>query len=285
MCVAASMTANPKRIQKLPGANRFALFSGRILAAAGGLLALAAAARADLPKGPMLGLGDGESLVYSVRWGFIPSVGRIKITAEALGAGKDAVVRVTTNTSTWGLARGLFPFDGRGESIYQTDTGMLLSISEWSTYQNKQVKDSIVFNYGKMTAVFTDDIHPEKSHRIPMPEGDPSDLILALIQTRYWNLQPGQKRDALVIFKDQFYPLTIRAEADIDYVISSMGLFKTVVLVPRMEKTPPIGMFKNGSTVRVWIETNDSRRLPVRFEVGFRFGTGTATMISYTPPK
>jgi hypothetical protein len=51
-----------------------------------------------------------------------------------------------------------------------------------------------------------------------------------------------------------------------------MGFFKTVVLVPRMEKTPPIGMFKRGSTVRVWIETDDDRRLPVRFEVGFKFG-------------
>jgi hypothetical protein len=233
----------------------------------------------------MRGLGDGESLSYSVRWGIIPSVGRIKISADAIGSGSGAVLRVTTTTATWGLARGVFPFDARGESVYEADTGLLLSISEWSSYQNKLVKDSIVFNYGKMTAVFSDEIHPEKSHAVKMPSGDPSDLILALIQTRYWNLQPGEHRDALVVFKDQFYPLTIRAEPDFDYVISSMGIFKATVLVPRMEKTPPMGMFKNGSTVRVWIETNDSRRLPVRFEVGFRVGTGTATMMSYTPPK
>ncbi len=55
---------------------------------------------------------------------------------------------------------------------------------------------------------------------LTMPEGDPSDLILALIQTRYWNLKPGQKRDALVIFKDQFYPLTIRRGGRLDYVFS-----------------------------------------------------------------
>jgi hypothetical protein len=64
-----------------------------------------------------------------------------------------------------------------------------------------------------------------------------------------------------------------------------MGLFKATVLVPRMEKSPPIGMFKRGSTVRVWIENNDDRRLPVRFEVGFKFGTGTATLLNYQPPK
>ncbi len=267
------------------GANGIALFfRGAGLAASAALLCALAAA-AEVPAIPAIGLGDGETLTYSVRWGFIPSVGRIKITADALGEGPGAVMRVTTTTSTWGLARGLFAFDGRGESVYNATSGLLLSISEWSSYQNKQIRDDIVFNYGRMTASFTDSVHPEKSHQIRMPQGDPSDLILALIQTRYWNLQPGQQRDALVIFKDQFYPLTIRAEPDLDYVISTLGIFKSVVLVPRMEKTPPIGMFKNGSTVRVWIETNDERRLPVRFEVGFRFGTGTATLLNYLPPK
>jgi hypothetical protein len=256
----------------------------RAAAALGAAVMLAALARAADPASPVLGLGDGESMTYSVRWGFIPSVGRIKINAESVGTGMEAVMRVTTTTYTWGLARGLFPFDGRGESIYSANSGLLLSTSEWSTYQNKIVKDSMVFNYGKMTATFTNEV-AGRTRAIKMPEGNPSDLILALIQTRNWDLAPGQQRDALVIFKDQFYPLTIRAEEDPDYVLSSLGLFKTIVLVPRMEKTPPIGMFKNGSTVRVWIETNDSRRLPVRFEVGFRFGTGTATILSYTPPK
>jgi Protein of unknown function (DUF3108) len=277
------MIANLKRIQKCPGANGFDRFFGRLAVTFAAALLLAEGARAAVPPG--IGLSDGEAFVYSVRWGIIPSVGRIKITADSQGSGRDALLHVTTTTATWGLARGLFPFDARGESVYQAQSGLLLSISESSSYQNKQVKDSIAFNYGMMTAMFSDQIHPEKSHPIKMPSGDPSDLILALIQTRYWNLQPGQQRDTLVIFKDQFYPLTIRAEPDFDYVLSSMGLFKAIVLVPRMEKTPPIGMFKNGSTVRVWIETNDSRRLPVRFEVGFRIGTGTATMLSYTPPK
>jgi len=279
------MVANLKRSQKTPGANAIDRFFGRLVLACSAFALVASGARAADASLPMLGLGNGETLTYSVRWGIIPSVGRIKITADALGEGADAVMRVTTTTSTWGLARGLFAFDARGESVYSARSGLLLSISEWSSYQTKQVKDSITFNYGKMTAMFNDDIHPEKSRRILMPQGDPSDLILALIQTRNWNLLPGQQRDTLVIFKDQFYPLTVRAEDDTDYVLSSLGLFKTIVLVPRMEKSPPVGMFKNGSTVRVWIETNDSRRLPVRFEVGFRFGTGTATLLNYVPPK
>ena len=231
-----------------------------------------------------IGLRDGESLTYSVRWGFIPSVGRIRITADVIGTGSNSVMRVTTTTSTWGLARGIFPFDGRGESIYRFPSGQLISVSEWSTYRNKQVKNSLTLDYDRSVALYNDDIQPNKSRAIPMPKGDPSDLILALIQTRGWNLKLGEKRDALVIFEDQFYPLTIYAE-DVDYVFTNLGLFKALVLEPRMEKTPPIGMFKRGSTVRVWIETDDNRRLPVRFEVAFRFGVGTATLTDYKPPK
>src|SRR5579863_5725844 len=109
--VTISMTANVKRIQKRLSANAF----GRISRWVAFACAAAAAARAN--PGTDIGLHDGESLTYSVRWGFIPSVGRIKLTADALGSGRDAVVRVTTTTWTWGLARGLFPFDGRGESV------------------------------------------------------------------------------------------------------------------------------------------------------------------------
>jgi hypothetical protein len=274
------MFPNPKRIQKRGGANAI----GRLLLRSAAALALAACAGRARADASPFALRDGESLTYSVRWGFIPSVGRITISAERIGSGASAVLRVTTTTATWGLARGLFPFDGRGESIYMEQSGLLVSSSEWSAYRSKVVKNSIVFDYGKSVAKFTDDIHPEKSRTIPMPDANPSDLILALIQTRSWNLKPGEKRDATVIFQDQIYPLTIHAEG-YEYVLTSLGLFKALVLTPTMDKTPPMGMFKRGGTVRVLIETDDERHLPVRFSVGFMFGTGTATILDYRAPK
>jgi hypothetical protein len=108
------------------------------------------------------------------------------------------------------------------------------------------------------------------------------DLITCLLQTRGWDLKPGEKRDALVLFDDDFYELTLHA-ARYEEIRTSFGTFNTLVLEPRMEKTAPKGMFKKGSSVRVWI-SQDARRLPVRFEVEFKIGTGVATLTRYDAP-
>jgi hypothetical protein len=115
-----------------------------------------------------------------------------------------------------------------------------------------------------------------------MPAGDPSDLIMGLLQTRTWNLALGEKQDALVLFTNDFYELTIYHTRQ-EEVRTPLGTFQTKVLEPRMEKSAPKGMFKRGSTVRVWI-SDDERRLPVRFEVEFKIGTGTATLVGYEGP-
>jgi hypothetical protein len=85
-----------------------------------------------------------------------------------------------------------------------------------------------------------------------------------------------------VIFDHEFYELTIHM-ARYEQVKTPLGSFKTIVMEPRMDKTPPKGMFKRGASVRIWI-AQDTHRLPVKFEVVFNIGTGTATLESYEPP-
>jgi hypothetical protein len=116
-----------------------------------------------------------------------------------------------------------------------------------------------------------------------MPPGDPTDLMMGMLQTRTWDLKPGQKRDVLVLFDDDYYELTMHM-ARYEDVVTPVGKFRTIVLEPRMDKTPPKGMFKRGSSVRIWI-AQDDHRLPVKFEEEFKIGTGSATLESYEPPS
>ena len=101
---------------------------------------------------------------------------------------------------------------------------------------------------------------PGRSAEIPIPAGEPVDLLCALVQTRDWHLKPGEKRDLLVQFGRDLYPLTIKAEAYED-VYTPRGTYKGLLLVPRMEKDPK-GVLKKGGEIKVWI-SQEASNLPV----------------------
>lgn len=229
-----------------------------------------------------LPLQPGEQLTYRVSWAVVPGAGEIKITAERDSATPDTRLKVTTTTATRRLARMLMTFDAQSDSVFDLKTGKLVSLHETSTQGEKRTDRTATFDYAARLAHYTNPAEKPPARDIPMPAGDPTDLIMGLLQTRGWNLKAGQKQDALVLFDDDFYELTIHYARE-ENVTTPLGTFKTVVLEPRMDKTAPKGMFKRGSKVRVWI-SQDELRLPVKFEVEFKIGTGTAALEKYTPP-
>ena len=245
-------------------------------------LALYLLATLPLAAGTKLALRDGEALTYRVSWAVLPGAGEIKVSATHDTSGPAPRLRVLTTTHTRGLARALLPFEATAESLFDPVTGRLLALNESSQQRNKKAGHSVTFDYAAAQALYSASDPAEKPRPLSLPAGEPLDLITSLVQTRSWDLRPGEKRDALVLFDDEFYELTIHA-VRYEEVRTSLGTFNTLVLEPRMEKTAPKGMFKKGSTVRVWI-SQDERRLPVRFEVEFKIGTGVATLTRYESP-
>lgn len=227
-------------------------------------------------------LQDGEHLAYRVSWAVVPGAGEIKIDA-GLAPDTPGRLLVTTTTTTRRLARMLLPFDASAVSTYDLGTGRLMHLHEKSKQRSKAADHTVAFDYAKREALYSRTVPAEPARSLPFPEGEPADLIMALLQTRTWSLAVGEKRDALVLFDDDFYELTIHAVRR-EPVRTPVGTFDALVLEPRMEKTAPKGMFKRGGTVRVWI-AQDEHRLPVRFEVEFKIGTGTATLEAYRPPQ
>jgi hypothetical protein len=225
-----------------------------------------------------LPLRDGEHFTFRVAWAVLPGAGEIKIDAAAAG---DRLT-VTTATTTRGFAKMLMPFQAKAESVFDLRTGRALTMSENADARGKKTDHRVAFDYTKREATYTPILPAGTARALPIPAGDPTDLIVALLQTRTWDLKPGENRDALVLFDDDFYELTIHATR-YENVRTGLGTFRTLVLEPRMDKTAPKGMFKRGSTVRVWI-SQDEKRLPVKFEVEFKVGTGTATLEKHTPP-
>jgi len=228
---------------------------------------------------PPLALKDGEALGFNVDWTVIPGAGVIDIRAKNLApTNENSRLSIITKTSTKNLARAFLKFDATSESIYDSKTGRLLSITENSHAREKTRSHSINFSYKNRTASYKD----TTTRIIKLPDGYPTDLITCLLSLRNLKMKPGDTHEALVVFDSDFYDLTIHA-LGYEEIETPLGAFRTLILEPRMEHSPPKGMFKKGTKVRVWI-SQDSNPLPIRFRVDFKFGAGLANLIRYTPP-
>jgi hypothetical protein len=220
---------------------------------------------------PFTAFRDGETFIYRVSFAIFSRAGEITITAhEEKKSGVD-VMRVTTETRSRGFVRGLYAFDNEAEVVIDKATGRML-----------HVKDSeISLDYATRTAKYIDRVRTDRTTDISIPEGDPVDLISALVQTRDWNLKPGEKREILVQFGRDFYPLTLTAEG-YEEVRTPLGTYQTLVMVPRMEKDPK-GLFKKGGEIKVWI-SQDLSNLPVKMQLKLNFGAATLLLSDYQGP-
>jgi hypothetical protein len=248
-------------------------------------LAMLTTTTATIPRAraDAIALGDGESMKYRVAWGIFPKAGEITINAKTEILGGLPNIRVTTRLATAGVIRTLYTLEATGDCIFDALDGRLLAITTKSTSGKKRTHAMAVFNYAAGTIRYDDYLTPAKNATLPIPKTDAMDLITALVQTRAWDMKPGDKRPITAIFEDDFYDLHVTATGH-EKLNTPWGEVDTLILTPAPAPgTVPQGMFKKGATVRVWV-TQDARRLPVKFQLGLKYGTGTAHLIEYTPP-
>ena len=231
---------------------------------------------------PFTAIRDGESLTYKVGFAFFTHAGDISISGQNDAfAGHDRI-RITVDTRSRGIVRGLYEFDNKAEAVIDPASGRLLSVHESGADPRKATNSDLVVDYDRRVAAYTDKISPDRSKELKLPDGgDPLDLISTLVQTREWCLKPGEKRDVVVQFTDDFYAITITAEG-YEEVRTPMGKYNALVLVPRMEKEPK-GMFKRGGEIKVWI-AQDGSHLPVKMQLKLNFGSATLSLTDYKPP-
>ena len=231
-----------------------------------------------LVAAPFTAFRDGETFTYRAGFAIFGRAGEIVIAAHDDKMDGADVVRVTTDTKTHGLVRGLYAYDNKAEVVIDKASGRMVHVKESGADPKRATDSETAFDYTKRIATHTDRVRSERSGEIPIPEGDPVDLISALVQTRDWNLKPGEKRDVVVQFGRDFYALTIKAEG-YEEVHTPLGSFKTLLLVPHMEKDAK-GLFKKGGEIKVWI-SQDASNLPVKMQLKLNFGTATLLLSEY----
>lgn len=234
---------------------------------------------------PFTAIRDGERFTYKVGFAVFSHAGNIVISGQADPApGEADRILITADTRSRGIVRGLYEFDSTAVARIDRPTGRLLSVKESGSDPKRPIDNEFQINYEKRRATFTDRVRPHRSAEIPMPgDGDPIDLISALVQTRDWELKPGEKRDVVVQFGRDFYPISIHAE-DYEEVRTPMGRYRALLLVPRMDPAKAKGLFKRGGEIKVWI-AQDGSKLPVKMQLKLNFGSATLLLSDYQAPK
>jgi hypothetical protein len=231
---------------------------------------------------PFVAIRDGETFTYKVGFAIFSHAGDIVIAGKTAPADDHDRIAITVDTRSRGIVRGLYEFDNTAVALIDRPTGRLMSVKETGSDPKRPIDSEFLIDYCTRLATYTDRVRTERSLELPLPEGgDPIDLISALVQTRDWNLKPGEKRDVVIQFGRDFYPISLYAEG-YEEVRTPMGKFKTLVLVPRMDKDPK-GLFNRGGEIKVWIAQDESR-LPVKMQLKLKFGSATLSLSDYQAP-
>ena len=228
-----------------------------------------------LPAAPYTAFRDGEAFTYRVGFALFSRAGEITIAASSTAEDGRDLMRVTTGTSSRGLVRGVYAFDNEAEVLIDRPTGRIHLVRESGADPKRATDSETRFDYERRIAHHVDRVRTDRTTDIPIPDGDP------LVQTRDWDLKPGEQRDVLVHFGRDLYPLAIKAEG-YEEVRPPLGRFRTLVLVPHM-KGEPKGLFKRGGQIKVWI-AQDQTKLPVKLQLVLKYGTASLLLSEYRAP-
>lgn len=228
---------------------------------------------------PYSALNDGETFIYRVMWGPFSKAGEIKVEAKKeLHEGKPAF-RIRVTTSSKGVVRTLYRYEDVAEALIDEATGRLIVATEVA-HNGEKVSDATTrFDYEKRKVTHTDLVRTGRNTVFDLPDGNPVDLISALIEAREWANAVGIKRDALIWAGRDVYPVTIYADT-VETVWTPKGDVRALALIPRMESEAPRGLFKRGGEIKVWV-AQDAERLPVKMQLKLKFGTASLYLLEH----
>lgn len=245
------------------------------------VLLLAADGPPSAAAAPFAAFRDGEVLTYQVGFALFRQAGEVQIAARRTPEHDgSATWTIATTTASRGFVRFLYAYDHHAAVLFDEATGRLQAVRESGADPRRASDSETLFDYAAGLARHTDRARPDRSVDLPLPPGDPLDLISALVQTRDWRMQPGDERPLLVHFGNDFYALILRAEA-YERVRTPLGRYPTLRLTPRLVGEPK-GLFKRGGQIRVWI-AQDGSRLPVKLQLVLKYGAATLVLAAHAP--
>ena len=225
---------------------------------------------------PSIGyIRPGEVIELRMSYGLLGTAGttRIETTAEPSTSGPHYRIHVTTQSR--GLVDTFYPVANDSASVIDATTGRPLSLTTKGKNGRRLTEKTTTFDYEKLQAVHVNAIRPQHNATVTLPAEPAYDLMVAMLQTRDWRLQPGQSRRVQCVNDEEFFTIEITALAE-EKVKTPLGTFDAVVLEPK-----PVGkstsFFAKGGSLKIWV-TKGARPQIARLDTRTKFGTITALL-------
>jgi hypothetical protein len=232
------------------------------------------AAPADVDAPSVAFLRPGELLVFKMSWGILSNIGETRIeTVEEVSDGSRRF-RIKISTKSRGLLNAIYPVVNDSESLIERSTGRPLQITVEGKSGNRPTKTMTQFDYAAGKLVHTDYLRPHRNGIAELPSEPAYDLMVAMLQSREWMMQPGDTREVLTAFEDEFYFITLTAHRR-EEVKTEKGTIDAVMIEPTQIGEPK-GFFKRGGSMRYWISDGPN---PQVVKMVFKTKAGTLTAI------
>ncbi len=230
----------------------------RVAATARGLvLALLLPAAAAAAEPPPLWFPVGETLVYRIRWGFIP-VGKARVSTSWEEQDGRPLVAIRYRVRTNRFFDRIYPVDDYGESIVDPHTFLPEHLLMRITRRRVICDQTVDFDHDRGTAVLTQSCSGARTAFTI--ESDTRDILSYLYALRRRPAAPGDH------WTDRFVGDKGMMEASFEVLerdrirVSIFGTLPCLVLAPEADFS---GMLVDRSRVTAWV-TEDARRLAAR---------------------
>lgn len=219
-------------------------------------------------------LRPGETLVFKMNWGILRNIGETRIETVEETVDSSRRFRIKIATKSRGLLDAIYPVVNDSESVIERSTGRPLEIFVEGKSGKRPTRTHTVFDYEAGKIVHTDHIRPHRSGTVELPPEPAYDLMVAMLQSRDWSMEPGDKREVLTAFEDEFYFITLTAHWR-EEVKTGAGTFEAVMIEPTQNGEPK-GFFRRGGSMRYWISDGPN---PQVVKMVFKTKAGTLTAL------
>ena len=206
---------------------------------------------------PPLWFPVGETLVYKLRWGFIP-IGKARVKTECVQENGRVLLAIRYRAKTNHLFDALYPIDDFAESIIEPRTflSVRFTVKQWR--RHAECDETTVFDYERRVAKWESRL-TGKIREFAI-EPDSRDLIAFMYHLRKDGLKPEENRTFRVMADDRLFDIHVKTFKPETVKLPLYGTIEALRLEPEVNFK---GLMIENGDVTMWA-AQDARRLGIQ---------------------